>query len=125
MTHRFVILLLALLVVLLTAPSSSGSSAAEQDPATEIRSAEDLDSWIDSLGEPGDGHEVLEAMVGIWEGRGSIWDSPESVPVSITMSFGVTEFFEGDKAGPVFARADKALYQAKEKGRNCCILAKE
>jgi len=84
MTHRFVILPLALLVVLLTAPSSSASSAAEQGPATEIRSAEDLDSWIDSLGQPGDGHEVLEAMVGIWEGRGSIWDSPESVPVSIT-----------------------------------------
>lgn len=43
--------------------------------------------------------------------------------VSVTMSFGVTEFFEGDQPDMVFARSDKALYAAKEGGRNCCVLA--
>ncbi len=44
-------------------------------------------------------------------------------PVSITMSFGVSEFIEGDSAEAVFSRSDKALYQAKEGGRNLCLLA--
>jgi diguanylate cyclase len=46
-------------------------------------------------------------------------------PVSITLSFGVTEFREGDQPEAVFGRADKALYQAKDEGRNCCILASD
>ncbi|MFT5690972.1 MAG: diguanylate cyclase [Oceanicoccus sp.] len=45
--------------------------------------------------------------------------------VSVTMSFGVTEFFEGDLADGVFARSDKALYAAKDGGRNCCVLASD
>lgn len=45
--------------------------------------------------------------------------------VSVTMSFGVTEFFEGDQADVVFARSDKALYAAKEGGRNRCVLASD
>ena len=39
-------------------------------------------------------------------------------PVNITMSFGVTEIEEGDSVDELFARADQALYQAKENGRN-------
>jgi diguanylate cyclase len=39
-------------------------------------------------------------------------------PVGITMSFGVTEIKEGDSLDDVFTRADEALYQAKEDGRN-------
>lgn len=39
-------------------------------------------------------------------------------PVGITMSFGITEIKEGDSLDDVFTRADKALYQAKEDGRN-------
>ncbi|MFL0797092.1 MAG: diguanylate cyclase [Cellvibrionaceae bacterium] len=38
--------------------------------------------------------------------------------VQITSSFGVAEFAEGDTVDVVLARADKALYQAKEQGRN-------
>jgi diguanylate cyclase len=34
------------------------------------------------------------------------------------MSFGVTEIEEGDSVDELFARADQALYQAKENGRN-------
>ncbi len=43
--------------------------------------------------------------------------------INVTMSFGVAEFSEGDDKKTVFERADKALYQAKDSGRNCCKLA--
>jgi len=42
-------------------------------------------------------------------------------PVVITASCGVTEFKKGDSADSAFERADKALYQAKNEGRNRCI----
>jgi diguanylate cyclase len=42
-------------------------------------------------------------------------------PLSITISSGVTAFQADDSPGTVFERADKALYQAKERGRNCCV----
>ena len=41
-------------------------------------------------------------------------------PVSITMSFGISEFVEGDNVEDVFGRADLALYDAKNNGRNRC-----
>ena len=39
-------------------------------------------------------------------------------PVSITISAGIAEFQKDDTTGSVFERADKALYSAKESGRN-------
>lgn len=36
-----------------------------------------------------------------------------------TCSFGVTSYREGDGIQTIMERADKALYEAKEKGRNC------
>ena len=43
--------------------------------------------------------------------------------VAITISCGVTEFTLNDTDETAFERADQALYQAKEQGRNrCCIL---
>ncbi|MET4027000.1 diguanylate cyclase [Marinobacter sp. MBR-99] len=39
-------------------------------------------------------------------------------PVSITFSAGVSEFRDGDTEDAVFDRADRALYQAKDAGRN-------
>ncbi len=42
--------------------------------------------------------------------------SNQKVPV--TLSFGVCEFNEGDSTEIVFNKADKALYKAKESGRN-------
>jgi len=38
--------------------------------------------------------------------------------VSVTISCGVTPFQKGDTAGNAFERADKALYEAKKRGRN-------
>jgi diguanylate cyclase len=43
--------------------------------------------------------------------------------VRLTISCGLAEFAEGDTIDAVFARADKALYQAKHKGKNRCELA--
>jgi diguanylate cyclase len=42
-------------------------------------------------------------------------------PVSITISSGVTALQAADSPGSAFDRADKALYQAKESGRNRCV----
>ena len=43
--------------------------------------------------------------------------------VNITISCGISGFRTGDTLGVVFERADKALYQAKESGRNRCVVA--
>jgi diguanylate cyclase len=43
------------------------------------------------------------------------------VPVSITISCGVTLLAPGDTSASAFERADKALYQAKADGRNRCV----
>jgi diguanylate cyclase len=44
-------------------------------------------------------------------------------PVAITASCGITCFTGDDTPDLAFDRADKALYRAKEAGRNCCIIA--
>jgi diguanylate cyclase (GGDEF)-like protein len=38
----------------------------------------------------------------------------------LTISIGLTQAISGEIAGPLLARADKALYTAKNAGRNCC-----
>ncbi len=43
-------------------------------------------------------------------------------PVKVTISIGVTEFSGNDNSDSAFHRADRAMYQAKDKGRNCTIL---
>lgn len=42
--------------------------------------------------------------------------------VDITVSCGISVFKEGDVLESVFERADKALYKAKENGRNQCVV---
>ncbi|TVQ74541.1 MAG: GGDEF domain-containing protein [Oceanospirillales bacterium] len=53
--------------------------------------------------------------------RQTIETSPfnfQSNPVKITMSFGITQVEEEDSVSSMFARADKAMYTAKQEGRN-------
>jgi diguanylate cyclase len=45
----------------------------------------------------------------------------KGTPLAITISCGVTALLPDDTAGVAFDRADKALYQAKESGRNRCL----
>jgi len=42
--------------------------------------------------------------------------------IPITISCGITQFTNDDTEGSAFNRADKALYEAKNRGRNQCIL---
>ncbi len=46
-------------------------------------------------------------------------------PVTITVSCGISDFCEGDSSENVFERADKALYQAKNAGRNQVVVVKK
>lgn len=45
--------------------------------------------------------------------------------IPVTMSCGISQFKGRDLFGDVFERADRALYQAKRKGRNRCELARD
>ena len=42
--------------------------------------------------------------------------------IAITISCGITQFTDGDTANSAFNRADKALYDAKNNGRNQCVI---
>jgi diguanylate cyclase len=56
--------------------------------------------------------------------RLAIEDAPfrhKRQPERITISCGLTEFRAGDTPAAVYARADEALYKAKEQGRNRCV----
>ena len=43
-------------------------------------------------------------------------------PVTVTASCGITSFRENDTPDSAFDRADRALYRAKDAGRNCCMI---
>lgn len=62
-----------------------------------------------------------EALIVAEKLRKKIEESPfnfKKEPVQITVSFGISEIIEGESIDEVFNRADKALYKAKENGRN-------
>jgi diguanylate cyclase len=42
-------------------------------------------------------------------------------PVQVTVSAGLMDFRAGDTLTTVYERADRALYQAKQQGRNHCV----
>ena len=44
-------------------------------------------------------------------------------PVKVTVSVGFAEVKENEEGEELFIRADKALYKAKENGRNNCQAA--
>ena len=42
--------------------------------------------------------------------------------IKLTISCGISQFSEGDELGSAFERADRALYQSKDQGRNRCSI---
>ena len=64
------------------------------------------------------GSELEGALALAEELRKGIEQFPFKETGKQTASFGVTEFRAGDSESMMVARADKALYQAKEEGRN-------
>lgn len=49
----------------------------------------------------------------------------QDVKVPVTASAGLAMFEDGDAVDDVFSRADKALYQAKNNGRNNCAVQRK
>ncbi len=43
------------------------------------------------------------------------------IPLQVTISSGLTALAAGDSVTSAFERADEAMYQAKARGRNCCV----
>jgi diguanylate cyclase (GGDEF)-like protein len=75
-------------------------------PMTELSSAEMLVERLRS---------TIEKQTYLFEG----------VRISVTASFGITQYALNDTADKMIDRADKALYQAKLAGRNCVkVIAK-
>lgn len=73
---------------------------------------------------PGTSHE--QAAVALDALRAGIEESPfhfKAERVTITLSIGYTAFRQGDTLDQVFDRADRAMYQAKQQGRNRLMLA--
>ncbi|WP_101758709.1 GGDEF domain-containing protein [Oceanicoccus sp. KOV_DT_Chl] len=66
---------------------------------------------------------ALKVVEGVREAIASCPFHFKEKPVTITMSFGVSTFSGEDNGEAVFARCDKALYQAKEQGRNQSVVA--
>ena len=69
----------------------------------------------------GGGFKIAEKIRSVIE---NLKFSHDSQNFKVTISCGITIFVENDSMESAFERADKALYQAKEQGRNRCVIAK-
>ncbi|MBC6905171.1 GGDEF domain-containing protein [Saccharophagus sp. K07] len=54
-----------------------------------------------------------------------IFNDGDPEPILVTISIGITRSHIDEDFEAAFERADKALYQSKEKGRNCCTFFKD
>lgn len=66
--------------------------------------------------------EALQAANEIRAGVRDIAFHFRTVPVAVTLSCGITAFRTGDTPDTAFDRADRALYAAKDAGRNRCVM---
>ncbi|GAB1262710.1 GGDEF domain-containing protein [Aurantivibrio plasticivorans] len=64
-------------------------------------------------------NDALKALDSIRETVAELPFHFKEKPVNITVSIGVSEFKENDTVETLFSRADNAMYQAKNDGRNC------
>jgi len=70
--------------------------------------------------------DVAAAAIMVEKMRKGIADSSfhfKGEPVSLTLSAGITETITDDNVESIYERADKALYKAKNSGRNCQFIA--
>ena len=70
------------------------------------------------------GTTLEQGAIALEELRAGIEGSPfhfKNEPVRVTISIGYTQFCKGDTLDTVFERADKAMYSAKDQGRNQVI----
>jgi diguanylate cyclase len=72
------------------------------------------------IGTPADGARTVAEV--IREDIGRLGFHFRGTPVNVTASCGVTEARDGDTPESLFDRADRALYRAKESGRNRSIV---
>lgn len=66
--------------------------------------------------------EALHALEMVREAVASCPFHFRDKPLKITMSAGIASFTQGDDADAVFERADRAMYRAKDAGRDRCEL---
>ena len=64
------------------------------------------------------GQRVADKLRGLIEATGF---HHRGKPQRVTISCGITEFLDGDTPLTVYNRADEALYEAKQQGRNRCV----
>ena len=69
------------------------------------------------------GEQALDVLEQIREDIAKMPLKFKQDPINISICFGVKEFNCNDTTDTAFESADKALYQAKENGRNRCILS--
>jgi diguanylate cyclase (GGDEF)-like protein len=71
--------------------------------------------------------QLSAARIGVERLRGRIAATPmahlSGVPIRITVSVGLTEHIAGETVTQTLERADRALYEAKAKGRNRTVVA--
>ncbi len=70
-----------------------------------------------------DAEQALKACNKIRAGIQAIAFHFRDRPVTVTASCGITNFRMGDTPETAFERADSALYEAKDSGRNRCVVA--
>ena len=69
-----------------------------------------------------DADQALKACNKIRTGIQGIAFHFREKPVTVTASCGITTFRMGDQPETAFERADSALYEAKDGGRNRCVV---
>lgn len=50
-------------------------------------------------------------------------EMPDGTNINVSISIGVTEYEPGDDARSIFSRADSGMYEAKNRGKNCVVIA--
>jgi diguanylate cyclase (GGDEF)-like protein len=113
-----------------------GHAAGDDVLRTIAAGARDLFRKIDTIGRLG-GEEfaILMPMTKLDEAaivceryRQKVANQPIDIgdrTLSVTISIGISEMKEGENAASLLARADRALYRAKDAGRNQVVLATE